>query len=486
MSNPITSSPPLRTVKPGNASGQPNSGHGTGTGAREKELQRLEGMKIAQSTVQGIGMSTKEIRGSWLNKPNYALAVSLLFTRATNQRIMLGTEPNHVLSTSLLYNSLVHDSRFMQVPMSQSAPGDIIVQSGLNPDGYAGIVVDYGRIVSDSTKGVQNNSSLVEMQHHIPPAFLFRYIGVQKYPGYTVALLANAGFNPDEPRLPAGQPGGGQWAKAQMAPSTPILSGRTTALLPDQFGAQDVGQKVVHPPGKTSDSSGNQSKSETSDSLLAKVLQALKEGGPHPTPAQMERVGEACDAWQHYAVDHGVPQDVAGALIQDFIHTYYTGKSDPNIEGEYDFRQGEAAGAEAAVIVAGALVAISNIPGDQPFLKVKPPPGKFGTGDFGDKIHPPVGKALQAKYPDVPMTLRIQKGQTGVDVTIDNDQDVPRVGFKYAEIKPNTESGQRSFNDQVQRWKDNGKIPENATVQPITYDADGTVHLGFKLNQSSK
>ena len=41
-------------------------------------------------------MSTKEIRGTWLNNPNYALAVSLLFTRATNQRIMLGTEPSHV------------------------------------------------------------------------------------------------------------------------------------------------------------------------------------------------------------------------------------------------------------------------------------------------------------------------------------------------------------------------------------------------------
>jgi hypothetical protein len=40
---------------------------------------------------------------------------------------------------------------------------------------------------------------------------LFRYIGVQKNPGYTLAALANAGFNPDEPRLPAGQPCGGQW-----------------------------------------------------------------------------------------------------------------------------------------------------------------------------------------------------------------------------------------------------------------------------------
>jgi len=64
-----------------------------------------------------------------MNDPNYALAVSLLFTRATNQRIMLGTEPNHVLSTSLLYNSLLHDSRFMQVPMAMPRPAT----SSFNP-----------------------------------------------------------------------------------------------------------------------------------------------------------------------------------------------------------------------------------------------------------------------------------------------------------------------------------------------------------------
>ena len=109
LENPRAPKPPLKSAG--------NSGfvQGLSAAAREKELQRVEGMKIAQSAVQGIGMSTKEIRGSWMSTPDYALAVSLLFTRATSQRIMLGTEPNHVLSTSLLCNSLLHDSRFMQV-----------------------------------------------------------------------------------------------------------------------------------------------------------------------------------------------------------------------------------------------------------------------------------------------------------------------------------------------------------------------------------
>ena len=64
---------------------------------------------------------------------------------------MLGTEPGDVLSTSLLYNSLLHDSRFMQVGMMRAAPGDIVVHSGSLPDGYAGIVVEHERIVSDGS-----------------------------------------------------------------------------------------------------------------------------------------------------------------------------------------------------------------------------------------------------------------------------------------------------------------------------------------------
>jgi hypothetical protein len=122
---------------------------------------------------------------------------------------------------------------------------------------------------------------------------------------------------------------------------------------------------------------------------------------------------------------------------------------------------------------------------DKPVFKVDPPAGKFGSGDFGNQIHTAIGNALQAKYPGVPLILRVETGQTGVDVTVP-DRYVPQVGFKYGEIKPNSESGQRTFNKQVQNWEDSGTIPENATVQPITYDADGTVHLGFKLNQPSK
>ena len=181
-----------------------------------------------------------EIFGTWRNQPNFALAVSLLFTKATNQCIMLGTEPAHVLSTSLLCNSLRHDRRFMPVPLSRDTPGDLVLESGLLPDGFAGIVVDHGRIVSDSRRGVQNNASLVELQSRQPPLLLFRYIGVQRDPDRIAALLANQGYNPEEARRPAGQPGGGQWTTPTIPSRTALLTGRiprrrTSASLFDRY-----------------------------------------------------------------------------------------------------------------------------------------------------------------------------------------------------------------------------------------------------------
>jgi hypothetical protein len=180
--------------------------------------------------------------------------VSIIFTKATEQAIMLGTEPRHVLSTSILWNSLLHDKRFKQIAMSEAVPGDIVIQSGWHQaTGYAGIVVNHGRIVSNSSQGAQNNSSLVEIQRNHPSSVIFRYMGVQRYPSHS---LANAGFDPDEARLPAGEPGGGQWTTGgaggrQMAPSTIALSGRNSWI-----GSAAV-RKVGEPDCSHDNSGGN-------------------------------------------------------------------------------------------------------------------------------------------------------------------------------------------------------------------------------------
>jgi RHS repeat-associated protein len=117
---------------------------------------------------------------------------------------------------------------------------------------------------------------------------------------------------------------------------------------------------------------------------------------------------------------------------------------------------------------------------ETPFLQVTPPEGTFGSGNFGNAMHQAIADELQTQFPDVTFDeINIKPGQNGVDIVV-NDADVNTVGFKYGEIKPNSTSGQNTFNRQVQNWQNNGTIPQNATVQPITYDANGNVNLGFR------
>jgi len=220
-------------------SGQSVGSQRTTIGAGGKEPPSPCGAQIAQTALQSIGMSTRDGWGPPMPSPDYALAVSLIFTKATNQAIILQEPPSHVCSTSILWASLAHDKRFEQVPMSEAAPGDIIIGSGWQQGaaGYAGIVVEHGRIISNSSQGVQDNSSLLELQRHHPEMAVFRYVGFRNY--YRSKSLANVGFNPDEPRVPAGQTGGGQWTTG-MASSTPVLSGRSNTLGPDRFDSPAV------------------------------------------------------------------------------------------------------------------------------------------------------------------------------------------------------------------------------------------------------
>jgi hypothetical protein len=65
-----------------------------------------------------------------------------------------------------------------------------------------------------------------------------------------------------------------------------------------------------------------------------------------------------------------------------------------------------------------------------------------------------------------------------VDIFVPKEY-VETVGFQYGEIKPNTLSGQKTFNNQVWNWQNNGKLRPGSTVQAITYDANGNVYWGF-------
>jgi RHS repeat-associated protein len=100
------------------------------------------------------------------------------------------------------------------------------------------------------------------------------------------------------------------------------------------------------------------------------------------------------------------------------------------------------------------------------------PPGlKFGTTAFGDIMHQEIADLIESQYPNTTFVIRVRPGQTGVDIRY---VDGPNPGWNLAEIKPNTASGQATFNRQVQNW---GYNPGD--VKAITYNGAGMVFDGF-------
>jgi hypothetical protein len=83
-----------------------------------------------------------------------------------------------------------------------------------------------------------------------------------------------------------------------------------------------------------------------------------------------------------------------------------------------------------------------------------------------------IGRLVQDTYPDLVMILRTSPGMKGVDIELKLD-DASLTGFQYAEIKPLTDYGFRSFNAQVARWKLDGP------VHVFTYDYQGNIYYGF-------
>jgi len=96
----------------------------------------------------------------------------------------------------------------------------------------------------------------------------------------------------------------------------------------------------------------------------------------------------------------------------------------------------------------------------------------YGTTPYGNYAHDEIAKVLKETYPDITFILRIGPGQRGPDVEVPDDS-ISVVGAQYLEIKPLTPSGERSFNEQVERW---GIGP----VQSLTYDSAGNLYYGFR------
>jgi hypothetical protein len=101
------------------------------------------------------------------------------------------------------------------------------------------------------------------------------------------------------------------------------------------------------------------------------------------------------------------------------------------------------------------------------------PPGLTpGTTLFGDYVHKTIVELIKAAAPDVKFTDNTAPGIKGVDIEVPI-RSITKVGFRYAEIKPLTKYGIRSFAAQGARWK----LP--GPVQAISYDSKGNIYLGF-------
>ena len=81
---------------------------------------------------------------------------------------------------------------------------------------------------------------------------------------------------------------------------------------------------------------------------------------------------------------------------------------------------------------------------------------------------------MQDRYYDVPVVLRVARGEHGGDVSVPEPY-IASVGFAHAEIKPLSASGERKMRQQILDWE-----YDPSTVQAITYDANGNVYFGFR------
>jgi hypothetical protein len=149
---------------------------------------------ISKSATANIDVPTRGISGTDNGNLGCAAAVSIIFYRATGLPIIKGRNKYPIeLGTASLWKQLTdtnkHDWIMISDWKNKHKPGDIILTSRGKKAGHVGVVVDGGRIISNSSGGFKGDArGQIEMNYSISSwdsvaqrnsqqTALFRYIG---------------------------------------------------------------------------------------------------------------------------------------------------------------------------------------------------------------------------------------------------------------------------------------------------------------------
>ena len=290
--------------------------------------------------------------------------------------------------------------------------------------------------------------------------------------------LRKYGFNPNEPRVPAGHRQGGQWTKEDWTTAPNASAPVVSAAPPDAARRSGARYAANEPTARGTDHDQH----PLFDASPPEIPQARVDSRNSPNQEDDFAVGFGEGAIQSFYDDARfsyrwfTPFGPLYGLVDGYLPDDLFGPAGGEAEAS-GRTAGTIAETAATFLVGGAEALIpraAETAGPRLIGSFAVPrQSTFGTTTFGDYAHNAVASRLPDLYPGAKFIFRVLPGQKGVDVTVVGQKWIDAVGFPFAEIKPLTASGEASFSRQVSRWN----LP--GPVQPITYDAAGNVYLGL-------
>jgi len=311
------------------------------------------------------------------------------------------------------------------------------------------------------------------------------------------SFITKAGFNPDQPRNECGE-----WTSCGDGANAQTSDSSSSPVKPVDSKHESSWESLAHEAETAVSEIGQAEISENRTNIAASVTVAnsiVNDLRAYANYRAQPWINSAGIPVQVPLVSTGDPSTdradlIAHELFDPAAPLMRPGTNADWIDDLVDF--GSIAtlpigsGLDAAGVGARAAADAIEIAADTPFIilpselaagfDTRLPIGRYviptdavpGTTTYGNLVGKQIGDLVQAQLPDIDMILRTSPGVKGVDIEVPFDKS-SSVGFQFAEIKPLTNYGFRSFNRQVARWK----LP--GPVDALTYDYQGNIYYGF-------